>query len=172
MGPSGGRHDFRSGLTAVEVKTSLRSASQAPRVHVSALDQMVPPEGGRLFLHLVRLERSEGGDISIGALVECIRARLSPAGIEHFNEQLHRVLGTPATLTGPTFSTLETRTYEVVAGFPCLTPDSLVGGMPPLGVVSVSYDIQLDAAGSYQVSGDVAVSAILMEGGNAPHTTV
>lgn len=163
MGPSGGRHDFRRGATAVEVKTSLRSSSQVPVVHISAIDQLVPPDGGRLFLHVVRLEQAADGDLTLERLVAQIGASLVGEGLSFFEAQLAQ-LGILDRMPQSAFSLLGTSTYAVEEGFPCLTPDGLVGGALPLGVSSVSYAIQLDAASRFRVACDEAAAALASGG--------
>jgi hypothetical protein len=162
MGPSGGRHDFRRGRTAVEVKTSLRSGSQANKVRISALDQLVPPEGGKLFLHTVRLERADDGEISLSALIDDIRRRLSGESHRHFNRQLAE-LGDFGQDVDGSFSVLSIDTFEVRDGFPRLVPGSLLDGSLPAGVASVSYDLLLDFAHEFQVDSDAAATALLKE---------
>lgn len=161
MGPSGGRHDFRSGQTAVEVKTSLRSESQATRVRITSLDQLVAPVGGRLFLHAVRLERSDNGEIGQRTLVDGIRTRLSGGLLQHFESQL-AAIGYPGNALDDAFSVLSQETFEVRERFPRLVPESLVGGTLVAGVTAVSYEVLLDLALTFRVESGVAVAALLV----------
>lgn len=160
MGPSGGRHDFRRGQVAVEVKTSLRSGSQSNKVHVSALDQLVPPEGGKLFLHTVRLDRADEGEISLRKLIDDIHRRLSSEARRHFDSQLVE-LGDLGQNLDDSFSVLSIETFEVRDDFPRLVPESLISGSLPPGVASVSYDLLLDFASEFQIDSDVAATAFL-----------
>ena len=75
-GPQGGRHDFRRGRNAVEVKTSLRSDVQGLTVTISAFDQLDVPADGRLILQVYQLEQVDNGDHSIATLSEDIRSNL------------------------------------------------------------------------------------------------
>lgn len=157
VGPSGSRHDFRSGQTAVEVKTSLRSASQATRVRITSLDQLVPPDGGRLFLHAVRLERAAKGEVSLRVLIDGIRRQLSHDLLEYFDNQLAEI-GDLGKALDDAFSVLSQETFEVRDGFPRLVPESLAGGSLAAGVASVSYELLLDFALEFRVESDVAVA--------------
>lgn len=160
MGPSGGRHDFRKGRIAVEVKTSLRSGSQAGKVRISALDQLVPPEGGRLFLHFIRLERANDGEISLRWLIDDIRRHLADETLRYFESQL-AAIGDLGPSLDESFCVLNIETFEIRDGFPRLVPDSLIGGSLPSGVASVSYDLLLDFAVEFQTDSDAAAATFL-----------
>lgn len=54
-GPKGHRHDFSTGLEAVEVKTAVEPSGRKPRIH--GLDQLEPPKDGSLHLVWVALHR-------------------------------------------------------------------------------------------------------------------
>lgn len=159
MGPAGGRHDFRRGDVAVEVKTSLRSSSQAPKVHISAIDQLVAPDGGSLYLHVVRLEKVDGGGISVDGLVTRIRAGLEGGNLDHFNEQI-RDVGELDDLPSRTFAVAGEDAYEVREGFPRVIPETLIGGVP-VGVSGIGYDLDLTAASAFVVPRERVVEALL-----------
>lgn len=147
-GPIGQRHDFRRRGIALEVKTSLRS--DAARVTIHGPEQLLPPSDGRLILAHVRLEPVDGGAISV--------ARLHHAIIEHGTDELvldERLaeLGcsdpnaeewnaTHFALEGIDF-------YAVLPGFPSVTSESFPGGVLPLGVVTLTYEIDLSTARGY-----------------------
>jgi hypothetical protein len=159
LGPGGGRHDFRRGDVAVEVKTTLRSSSQVSRVHISAIDQLVAPEGGALYLHVVKLEKIDGGDVSVEGLITGIRETLTGRELECFNEQMDGV-GELDGLPVRTFALVGEASYEVRPGFPRVIPETLIGGVP-LGVSGLSYDLDLSAAGGFAVPCEQAVEALL-----------
>lgn len=163
MGPSGERHDFRRGRVAVEVKASLRSGGQANKVRISSLDQLAPPDGGRLFLHTVRLERASDGEISLRKLIDGIHQQLSGEPRRYFDEQLAE-LGDFRQGLDESFGVMGTGTFEVRDGFPRLVPESLVGCSLPSGVGSVTYDLLLDFAAGFKIDCDVAATMLLAEG--------
>lgn len=67
-GPKGGRHDFRSGDVALEVKTTRAHTRRV--ISVSGEEQFVPPDGGTLYLHFLRLEESPGTGVSLLDLID------------------------------------------------------------------------------------------------------
>lgn len=150
VGPEGGRHDFRRGQVAIEVKTSLRSASQNLRIRVNALDQLEPPEGGTLFLHVVQLEVAQGGATSIASLVSRIRATASQEGTARVVNML-QARGVSPDLAQPAFMVLARRTYQIGKDFPQLTTARLKEGRLDTGVSNVSYDIELSVAEPWRV---------------------
>ena len=68
VGPTGGRHDFRRGAIAVEVKTTRAHTSRQVTIHGE--DQLDAPDGGALHLHFVRLEEVPSGGASVTSLVD------------------------------------------------------------------------------------------------------
>lgn len=141
-GPFGQRHDLRGGVTAVEVKTT--RAHTGYRVTIHGEDQLLPPDGGQLYLHFVRLEAVHGGPLRLTALVD----ELLEAGVSA--EQLFRALtanGVPAVdlpaTDKTTFDLLERMTLPVDAQTPRIVPASFSGGQRPQGVVDISYVVDL-----------------------------
>lgn len=141
QGPRGARQDFRSATCAIEVKTTTRSEAAGLRVRISSIDQLDPPEAGRLFLHLVRLEQVEAGSFSAREIQVRIESRLTPAEVATFRECL------PAALLPdvPRYSLLEDATWEVDDEFPRLSASRLVRGQLDPGVGGVNYDLDLGA---------------------------
>ncbi len=70
VGPKGHRHDFSTGLDAIEVKTAVDPSGRRPRIH--GLDQLEPPLDGSLHLVWVGLHRmtASGGGTGFVELVE------------------------------------------------------------------------------------------------------
>ncbi|MCV7412707.1 PD-(D/E)XK motif protein [Mycobacterium florentinum] len=145
VGPFGQRHDFRSGPTAIEVKT-IRSHS-GYRITIHGEDQMLPPDGGTLHLHLVRLEEVHGGSTSVSAVVD----ELLAAGVSA--QKLFSALmanGVAAAdlpdTDNVTFEVRERVTLPVDDRTPRIVPETFVGGKRPNGVVDVSYVVDLASA--------------------------
>jgi hypothetical protein len=159
MGPAGGRHDFRRGQVAIEVKTSLRSETKGT-VRITDLDQLDPPDGGTLFLHAIRLERSEGGSVSIPRLVAEIRAMTDATGLAMLEDALSK-LGISADTATPEFAVLSRTTFEVREAFPRLTASRLLSGRTDPGVSHVTYDLSLDAASGFETTTDHALSELV-----------
>ncbi|MEZ0350689.1 PD-(D/E)XK motif protein [Mycobacterium sp. pR1184] len=145
VGPFGQRHDIRSGPTAIEVKTTRSHAGY--RITIHGEDQMLPPEGGSLHLHLVRLEEVPGGSTRVSAVVdELLGAGVSAQKL--FSALMANGIAA-ADLTGTddvTFEVRERVTLPVDHRTPRIVPDSFVGGKRPSGVVDVSYVVDLTSA--------------------------
>jgi hypothetical protein len=142
VGPFGARHDVRGGTTAVEVKTTRSHTSH--RVTIHGEDQLLAPDGGRLYLHVVRLEQVPGGGRSVSSLVD----ELLSIGVaaEPFFDAI-TAAGVPvsqlAATAGIGFDVRERLTLPVDHMMPRIVPSSFVGGRRPGGVVDISYVIDL-----------------------------
>ncbi|MGE2689081.1 PD-(D/E)XK motif protein [Mycolicibacterium pulveris] len=144
VGPSGARHDFRHGSSAIEVKTT--KSHTGYRITVHGEDQLMPPDDGRLFLHLVRLERVPGSGHSVASLVN----HLLSSGIS--TDKVFRALADskilatdlPATAE-VTFEVRERLTLPVDDQIPRIVPTTFVGGKRPVGVLDLSYVVDLES---------------------------
>ncbi|MFD7708078.1 PD-(D/E)XK motif protein [Streptomyces sp. NPDC059786] len=143
-GPDGHRHDFTSGVTALEVKAGITDGARRPRIH--GLDQLDPPEGGMLGLVWLRLQRSSGNspgtafvDLVERALHLCddegaVLDLLAAAGYRLADaERYHDVR----------FSVIEERWYRVGPDFPSLTGRALAAAGVPVTALDVEYSIDL-----------------------------
>lgn len=142
-GPTGERHDFVGDLVHVEVKTTTRSEEKH---EISRLDQLRAPDGKRLLLASVMLERSIGGESTIADLVDKIIEKLENDGraIDVFEAGLknlgwHDGLRKPGSLLR--FNLRHVRVFEVEGSFPRLPDDY----DPPRGVTAIKYSIDLSA---------------------------
>ncbi len=143
VGPFGGRHDVRSGTTALEVKTTRSHTSRQVTIHGE--DQLVAPDAGQLFLHLVRIEQVPGGGRSVSSVVDELLAAGVPA--ETLFEAI-AAAGVPlaelAATADVTFDVRERLTVPVDDRTPRIVPSSFVDGQRPAGVIDLSYTIDLD----------------------------
>lgn len=157
-GPLSQRHDFRRGANALEVKTSLRSDRRTVSIH--GIDQLSAPAGGCLVLFHVRIERTDAGALSIGALV----AELLSMGVEQTPlDTALRALSCEDP-TGPDWNRIAfalegVATYEVTHGFPAITRDRFDEGIPP-GLSNVRYDVNLDLASTHALDDASTQAAI------------
>ena len=143
LGPFGGRHDVRSGSTAIEVKTSQAHTSRKVTIHGE--DQLVAPDNGRLYLHFVRLEQVPGNGRSVSSVVD----ELLMAGVPA--ETLFNAIaaaGIPVSqlpaAAEMTFDVRERLTLPIDGRTPRIIPESFAEGHRPLGVVDINYTIDLD----------------------------
>jgi hypothetical protein len=143
VGPFGGRHDIRRATTALEIKTTRSHTSRSVTIHGE--DQLEPPDAGTLHLHLVRLEEvpDSGGSVaslvdellSVGVGAEALFEALSAAGIP---------LTDLSATADVTFQVRERLTIPIDDETPRIVPASFVGGARPVGVIEISYVIDLD----------------------------
>jgi hypothetical protein len=147
-GSDGSRHDFQWPDLSVEVKaTSRRDGGEV--VHtIQHLDQLADPETGTLFLFSLRVVRDRLAGNTLPGLVERCSGQLrgsgsardaflrkvSSRGYSPANQRLH---ATP-------YRILEEGLFEIGGGFPRLTVDSFVGGLPT-GIGDVSYRLQMSS---------------------------
>lgn len=143
VGPHGGRHDLRRGPSAIEVKTS--RAHHRSEVTIHGEDQLVPPDGGELFLHFVRVEEVPGAGSSVMTAVD----RLLEMGVD--TEQLFASLENagiaPADLRATDevrFDLRERFTLPVDDHMPRIVPEMFVAGGVPAGITDLTYRIDLD----------------------------
>jgi hypothetical protein len=153
VGPFGGRHDYRRGTTALEVKTSRAHTSRDVTVHGE--DQLDAPLGGSLHLHFVRLEEVPSGGESVATVVD----ELLSVGVAA--DRLYEALGACgipvaelASTGDVSFDVRERVTIPVDGDTPRIVPGSFVGGARPTGVLDLSYVISLDHSMQRVLSGE------------------
>lgn len=143
VGPYGGRHDFRRQTLGIEVKST--RAHTARRVTIHGEDQLEPPAGGQLYLHLVRLEQVAGAGHSVASIVDALLA--SGAAVELLFDSL-AAAGLPAADLAASadirFEVRERLTVPIDYRAPRIVPASFIGGARPPGVVDLTYVIDLD----------------------------
>lgn len=143
VGPFGARHDLRRGSVAVEVKTTRAHTSRLVTIHGE--DQLEPPEGGDLYLHLVRLEDTAQYGRSVPSLVD----ELLSLGVaaENLFDALNRAnvpVAHLARMSDITFDVRERLTLPVDDAMPRIIPSSFTQGARPVGVVDMNYRVDLD----------------------------
>lgn len=142
VGPLDGIRDFEIGTGALEVKATLSAAGFPAKI--GSLEQLDDSSRQPLFLVGERLHQSETGqslpelvaemrDVAAGEAeaVRLLSERLIAAG--YFDAHADRYIRQ--------FTLVDTRVFEVRAGFPRLTPASV-----PMGVTKAAYEIDLDKA--------------------------
>lgn len=149
-GPLAGRHDFRNGDIAIEVKTSLRA--QRKVLEISAIDQLLAPDGGELVLAHHIIEHDAGG--ALNAAEEAEKAMTSSDDPAALADRLAEV-GFATELRDQwaafRFSLLATDFYSVSGEFPRLSPTSFIEGELPLGVSHFRYRVDLSFAAGQRI---------------------
>lgn len=148
-GPLGERHDFRGAHIALEVKTRARAAGA---ITISSLDQLQEPEGGELGLAVLHLQTAPGGRHTVGSLAsrasalsadpELIRKLLASVGCTHPDAEAWNA--ETCELEGSEY-------FQVMGDFPRVVPASFAAGVP-VGVESLSYTVDLAAAGAHRIA--------------------
>lgn len=143
-GPFREVHDFRTGLSAIEVKTTLGPTARRFRVHGAG--QLEPPAEGQLALALLAVELNPEAGLSVSDLaVEVIRTggalaatALAAAGYRTDDAD---------TYDRHPFAVRAEEWFDIAPGFPRITSASFVGDALPAGTSNVHYDVDLtDAA--------------------------
>ena len=144
-GPFGERHDFRGGDQAIEVKTTARAGNT--RIAISAVDQLLPPSGGGLYVLHFALEHVEGGKLSVGGLVAAVRKKASQP-----DEIRSRLLAVECTnpdsheWNRKRFRLEKESLYLVDHAFPKIVPHTFGATGVPSGVGSIKYEVDLSCA--------------------------
>lgn len=137
QGPLGAPHDFIFGPEAVEIKSL--SGSFADGVRISHEGQLTS-HLNHLYMHVVFLVQDFDCNtgLSLNQLIQRIRAKLTGEVLVTFDSRLFEFgyIDIPD-YDRPCFSVSQARTYEVLDGFPRLTPENI-----PQGISEVSYFIR------------------------------
>lgn len=140
-GPDRERHDFVIGLVHLEVKATRGSRHEH---EISRLDQLWTAAGDRLFLASVQLEETQGGQLTVAALIDAIidGIRTDSAAVDEFLLKLFRLdWDDEMRRSGELmrFNLRDATLYEVDEAFPRLPADFCA----PTGVIAVRYTISL-----------------------------
>lgn len=144
-GPFAGRHDFEWAENSVEVKAT--QSTRGPVHRVNGLDQLLPPENGRLFVFSVVLREEAGATNTLPAAIAACRTSMESdaEALTLFEQGLVQAGYSPA--DDDEYERLRLRVvqealYGVHADFPRLTRPQISGGLPS-GIERVEYDINL-----------------------------
>jgi hypothetical protein len=153
-GPFGARHDFEWSGTSVEVKVTTVTRALVHRIN--GIDQLVPPENGRLFLFSIRVREEGGASNSLPALIQRIRGELETddEALNQFETALIQVGYSPLhehEYAKLLLRVVEQRLFTVVEGFPRITSASFTSG-PPAAIERLEYDVNLSAQDAFCVA--------------------
>lgn len=142
VGPTGERHDFARGGTALEVKTTTRTDEQRYEIH--GIDQLEPPLRGTLYLSTVLAEQTRAGGESLPDVITEIESlgverlslwsKLASAGYHRADEHHYG---------SSRFHLRTTSMYRVDESFPRIVRGSFPGGELPPRILHVSYVVDL-----------------------------
>lgn len=145
-GPFGSRHDFEWQGCSVEVKAT--TSSRGRIFHVNGIDQLEPPENGKLFFFGVRLREEGGAEQTLPGVIDVCRnfliedndavdefeSSLLQAGYSpHHNEAYERMR----------FRIIEEALFAVKEDFPRICKENFDEGIPR-GIERIEYEINLN----------------------------
>lgn len=140
-GPSGGTVDIQTPTEGFEIKSTISRYDS--RVHIAGQFQLALNSGQSLSLVHYRFEPSSQGES-----IDSVCKRLVTAGVRSalLEDSLARCgLEVGCSARKETFKVLEANVYSVDEYFPKVIPESFVGGVLPVGVVHLEYQVDLSA---------------------------
>ena len=139
-GPLGATYDIDCESFFTEVKST--TSRNKRQVTLSNLFQLDPPEEKKLFLVLCQLESSVTG-ISINSLVNSLE-KLGYSSVA-INDKLEKLGLEKGMSARKRCYVLHAATkYTIDESFPAIRETSFIGGVLPLGVMSINYTVSLD----------------------------
>jgi len=153
-GPYGGRHDFEWVNASVEVKGT--TIIEGRKHWVNGIDQLSPPENGKLYLFSLKLREEEGSENTLtGVIKSCLASIGDDLDLEDFIERTMAIAGySPAhddIYNRIRFRVIDEALYEVTDRFPRITKDSFREGKPN-GIERLEYQINLEGYSDLIVS--------------------
>lgn len=149
VAPYEARHDFRSHLSALEVKSSGRS--DARKVSIHGMEQLCPPAGGSIVLVHCRFERVAGGMTVKSLCRDIIEAGGSETELTKGLASMDCDSPDSEAWNRISFSLQGMSSYRVEKGFPRIVGIDYPGGSFPEGIVSLEYEIDLSHASRFQM---------------------
>jgi len=145
-GPFGSRHDFEWPGESVEVKAT--TSSRGRIFHINGIDQLEPPENGKLFFFGVRLREEGGAEMTLPGIIETCRNLVSSDEdvLDKYESALVQVGYSPLhneEYERIHFRIIEEALFEVKDNFPRICVRNFVGGIPN-GIERVEYEINLN----------------------------
>jgi hypothetical protein len=145
-GPFGSRHDFEWPGCSVEVKAT--TSSRGRIFHINGIDQLDPPENGKLFFFGVRLREEGGAETTLPGVIETCLDLLSSDEdlIEKFEDILVRAGYSPLhreEYEKMRFRIIDEFLFEVMEDFPRIGMSSFSEGIPG-GIERIEYEINLN----------------------------
>jgi hypothetical protein len=145
-GPYRARHDFESVGLSVEAKGT---TSTRGRIHkVNGLQQLDPPESGRLLFFSLRLREEAGASNTLPLLVQAMRDRVATdADAEGMLENgliaAGYLTGHEDEYAGTHYRVTEELLFDARFNFPRIAQSTFVAGVP-VGVEEIEYTINLN----------------------------
>lgn len=157
-GPIGAPKDFQVGWTGIEAKTR---SPHVPTVRISSAEQLDTTGTTRLFLYVMEVSGAPGDPASVTITEVALRVRdtivaLDMSAAVQFEECLNAAgFDWNDDYSDNPLSIGEASLYEVLEGFPCITPS-----LYPPGVGDVHYSITLSRCESFLVDMTILTQSI------------
>jgi hypothetical protein len=145
-GPYGSRHDFEWPGCSVEVKST--TSSRGRIFHINGIDQLDPPENGKLYFFGVRLREEGGGETTLPGIIEECYTLLSQEvdALDKFESTLIQAGYSPLhneDYEKMRFRIIEEILLDVDEDFPSIKDCNFVGGVPKR-IEHLEYEINLN----------------------------
>ena len=145
-GPFGSRHDFEWPGSSVEVKAT--TSSRGRIFHINGIDQLDPPENGKLFVFGVRLREEGGAELTLPGIIESCYNLLSSDedSLDRLESALVQIGYSPLhneEYERSRFRIIEEALFEVKDDFPRISARNFVEELHA-GIERVDYEINLN----------------------------
>ncbi|MFA4850685.1 MAG: PD-(D/E)XK motif protein [Methanoregula sp.] len=152
-GPFGSRHDFEWPGCSVEVKATTSSRGRV--FHINGIEQLDPPENGKLFFFGVRLREEGGAELTLPRIIESCRNLLVKDGdaLDKFESALVHIGYSPhhnEEYEKMRFRIIEEVLFEVNGDFPRINAKNFSAGIPT-GIERVEYEINLNGYDRFKI---------------------
>jgi hypothetical protein len=150
------RHDFQWPSSSVEVKTAATQSAGPPLHRISSLEQLADPEQGKLYLFSLQVCDDALAMNTLQTLVDSLIADLQSdfQALDEFNTKLAARGYSPADcqFASRSLRILGERLYCVDPIFPRIIRESFGASGAPLGVVRITYDLDLAACDNWLIA--------------------
>ena len=148
VGPQGARNDFQWEGLSIEAKATISIRGHIHRIN--GIDQLDPPDQGRLLLYSLRLREEMASANSLVTLIEAISVQLaeSPELLGLFEDRLAAAGYSPLhadRYREIRFRIVDERLYRVAEDFPRLSSTSFAHGLPS-AIERIEYDVNLEGS--------------------------
>ncbi len=161
-GPRRAPHDFQTSYGSVEVKTT--AAATPHSFWVANIRQLDDVGVSALYLCVVRVDESEGGEETLPEAIDRLRSALGASAKQLDGPMINAgyIEAQRSLYESPRYSIRSPRFFHVGEGFPRLTESAI-----PNGVERVSFSVALAACADYVCSDREVLETLSPEGYDA-----
>ncbi|MCX8513225.1 MAG: PD-(D/E)XK motif protein, partial [Chthoniobacteraceae bacterium] len=144
-GPDASSHDLVGIDFDIEVKSTIKRYGK--RVTVSGEHQLSVANGKRLFLIFMRFEATAGGNSINSVIANLMHYGANGTTIQNNLAKMRYQTG--KSTRAKTYMVHDAEVYEVSNTFPRITPAAFAGGVTPMGIEQIKYEIDLSLIKPY-----------------------